>query len=441
MRILIGNDTDVSLVLKRDIRAWTQRILWFAREGDLIILMSPPDKIFLDHVATLTGVDTSRLHFHIVPTKHGCSGMFDSLSLSEETFLKTISKNLNNVSEIIALWPSAQVARFTQKLGLSAYWSGFDFFAQNGGVISNSKANFRAFGAAFGIPIPQGAVCYTPNEAVVATNHFLETADALILKMEHCEGGQGNRVVLRNKSQKKAAIKADHLLQPKPDAVREFWEKQWDWASDNGRFAVIIEEFVPHNRSVYAEFFCSDTDAVLGETGCLIYEKRTLTKEEVPLRDLEDDTKVQLVKHGRTLAQFYRQLGYRGYLSVDAVVTPKRKVIFTEVNARFTSSTHLYEVIAHKIVNVNREPDRTIMQYTSPITWSVPNLKMFLNTVNDLGFAYNTDTRQGVIAAMPVIESETGSQVIFCVVSKDSSERDRMVNALRSKFKRLVKKK
>lgn len=56
MRILIGNHIDPSIRERHDMRAWTQRLLWFARPGDLLILCCEPDAEFVDYALTHTGV-------------------------------------------------------------------------------------------------------------------------------------------------------------------------------------------------------------------------------------------------------------------------------------------------------------------------------------------------------------------------------------------------
>ncbi|MGW6027734.1 preATP grasp domain-containing protein [Streptomyces sp. NPDC055099] len=46
MRFLIGNHIDPSIRARGDMRAWTQRLFWFARPGDLLVLCCAPDAEF-----------------------------------------------------------------------------------------------------------------------------------------------------------------------------------------------------------------------------------------------------------------------------------------------------------------------------------------------------------------------------------------------------------
>lgn len=438
MRILIGNDEDDSIVVNRDVRAWTHRILWFAQDGDLIILPCEPNRTFLGHVASLTGLDVSSLKFHVVPNDRPYLQIFDNLGLCEKTFLEAINRDLANVSEVVALWPSPQVSRFAERLGLSEHWSGAEFFAQHGAEVSNSKANFRAFAAGCGIPIPRGAVCHSIDEAVAASSYVLESAEALMVKMVHRGGGAGNQLIARDSTLAwdHAGARSMHSLQPSENALLDYWEAHWDWATAGGRFAVVVEEFVPEARSVYAEYFCNDSSTELGEMGELIYEGGALTKELVPLRNLPSDSIHQLAEHGQAIADYYRMLGYRGHVSADAVVAPDGIVAFVEVNARFTGSTHLYEVVAHKLIGTDRLPERTIMQCISPSTWSVPDIEQFLDVLNDLRLNFSTETGKGVIAVTPEIETVDGGRINYCVVYERADEGDEILTALNSRFGR-----
>ncbi|MFH9826567.1 preATP grasp domain-containing protein [Streptomyces bobili] len=57
MRIIIANHIDPAIRDRHDLRAWTQRALWGARDGDLVVLRAPPDPHFLRYATALTGTD------------------------------------------------------------------------------------------------------------------------------------------------------------------------------------------------------------------------------------------------------------------------------------------------------------------------------------------------------------------------------------------------
>ncbi|WP_097239453.1 hypothetical protein [Streptomyces sp. 1331.2] len=74
MRILIGNSDDDLVFPRTDHRAWAQRILWLAGDGDTVVLPCAPDAAFLGHLAGLTGVDPSSLDIHVPPPAGSATG-------------------------------------------------------------------------------------------------------------------------------------------------------------------------------------------------------------------------------------------------------------------------------------------------------------------------------------------------------------------------------
>ena len=65
-RLLIGNNIRHPLVDDVDdphTAWWAQRLLWFARDGDIIVLACPPEQDFLEYVTILTGTDRNLLRF------------------------------------------------------------------------------------------------------------------------------------------------------------------------------------------------------------------------------------------------------------------------------------------------------------------------------------------------------------------------------------------
>lgn len=433
MRILIGNDVDDSLLLKKDISAWAQRIFWFAEDNDLIVLMRPPDERFVRYVTSLTGVDPASLKVHVVPPGRFDRRLLDPQCLTDEEFLRNVSKDLDGVSRIFALWPSPQVSHFASTLGLLDLWPGADFFSQSGGELVNNNANFRAFAASCGVRTARGEVCRTVDDAVAAMNRLLggETS-ALMVKQAHAGAGAGNQIVTRDEDLETdhAGGRHFHVLGPGPDGVRAYWAERWEWASANGRYAVVIEEFQRRARSVYAEFHCDDSGVRLMEVGTLIFEKRVLTQELLPFRDLTEDVRARLVTSAARLAEFYRTMGYRGHLSADAVVTEDGEVTFTEVNAQVTGSTHLYSVIAHRIVDTSCDPERSVVQCLSPPHWAMADLDEFLNGADEVGCLYDEDSRKGVIAVMPVIPDAGKGALLYCIVFDTEDERQVMFQKL-----------
>lgn len=443
MRILIGNHIDPAIRDRGDLRAWTQRVVWFARDGDLIVLSDVPDARFLAYATSLTGVDPAALRI-LLPAAGAYGGrLLDPESLTGAEFVAAVrdalgESGLDQVEEVFALWPSAHVARFAAALGLDDRFAGAGFFAQGGGELGNNKATFRALAAGAGVPIPAGAVCRSEREAVAATAALLDATGAVMVKQAHNGAGVGNQLLLRDASLASDHVGARHLHQLDGygrEAIEAYWRERWDWASAQDRFPVVVEEFAPEAVSVYSEHHATDDGTRPTEMGTLLYVGRRLSHQVVPLRGVNDSVRVQLRHGGARLAEAYRALGYRGHLSADAIVTTGGRVVFTEVNAQVSGSLHIYQVIAHQIVDTAAAPVRSVVEYHVPPTWAVPDFDAFLAAVDDLGCGYDPATRTGVIVSMPVIPLEVNrAQFVFCIAYATDTDRQTVFDKLDARF-------
>ena len=345
MKILIGNHIDPAIRDRGDLRAWTQRVLWFARDGDAVVLSCDPDRDFLAYATALTGTDPRSLAFFKVPQGAHGEGLIDPQCLASPGFAGQVRgvlgrERLAATLEVFALWPSAGVSAFAGHLGIGDRFPGAGFFAQGGGELCNSKAVFRALAATAGVAVPEGAVCRSPREAAAAMRDLLAIRGGTVVKQAHNGAGAGNQLVVLDSSLAAGHAGARHLHQlgDDRDAVVAYWESRWDWASAQGRFPVVIEELVPHVVSAYSEHYAAGTGTTPTGTGTLHYAERRLARQAVPPRTLDDAVRAQLLDGGARLAGTYRDVGYRGYLSADVVITLDGRPVFTEVNAQVSGS-------------------------------------------------------------------------------------------------------
>lgn len=426
MRILIGNHIDPSIRARGDMRAWTQRLFWFARPGDLLILCCEPDTAFVDYALAHTGVKREELTVLAAPAGAYGETLLDPASLTVPAFVEQVRAALGPdgagaVSEVFALWPSAAVARLADVLGVADRFPGAAFFGQGGGEIGNNKANFRALAAAAGVPILPGRICRSRTEAIEATGALLERSPcgAVVVKQAHNGAGVGNQLLVRDAEMAVDHVGARHLhhLAPGPEGIAAYWAERWPWASGEGRWPVVVEEFAPGADTVYSEHYASDAGTRAAETGRLLYVGRRLSHQVVPLDGVTEPVRTALLDGGTRLAEAYRSMGYRGHLSADALLLLGGAVVFTEVNAQVSGSLHIYQSIAHGIVDIAAAPVRQVVEYHVPPTWAVPGFAAFLAALDELGLTYDPATRTGVIVSMPAIPLEAGApaQFVFCI--------------------------
>jgi hypothetical protein len=445
VRILIGNHIDPSIRERGDMRAWTQRLLWLARPGDLLILGCEPDAAFVDYALAHTGVKQGELTVLVAPAGAHGDRLLDPASLTDAAFVETVRAALGEggteaVTEVFALWPAAAVARLADALGVADRFPGAAFFAQGGGEIGNNKANFRALAAAAEVPILPGRVCRSRAEAIEATGALLQTSGsgAVVVKQAHNGAGVGNQLLVRDADMPVDHVGARHLhhLAPGPDGITAYWADRWSWASGEGRWPVVIEEFAPGADAVYSEHHAADEGTRPTEMGRLLYVGRRLSHQVVPLDGVDEQVRAALLDGGTRLAEAYRALGYRGHLSADALLLPGKRVVFTEVNAQVSGSLHIYQSIAHGIVDVTRSPRRQVVEYHVPPTWAVPDFAAFLAALDDLGLTYDPYTRTGVIVSMPAIPLEPGAlaQFVFCIAYNPAEGYEGVFDRLDARF-------
>ncbi|MET9779028.1 peptide ligase PGM1-related protein [Streptomyces sp. NPDC006367] len=449
MRILVGNHIDPSIRARGDMRAWTQRLLWFARPGDLLVLCCEPDDAFLDYVLAHTGVKRSEMAVLAAPAGAWGDKLLDPAALTDPGFVKAVRGALDAaggpgaVSEVFALWPSASVARFAAALGIEDRFPGAAFFAQGGGEIGNNKANFRALAAAAGVPILPGRVCHSRTEAIAATGELLKSSGggAVVVKQAHNGAGVGNQLLVRDPQLAVDHVGARHLhhLAPGEDGITAYWDQRWSWASEDGRWPVVIETFAAGADAVYSEHYAADTGSEPTEMGRLLYVGRRLSHQVVPLDGVSDPVRAALLDGGTRLAEAYRAFGYRGHLSADALVLPDESVVFTEVNAQVSGSLHIYQQIAHHIVDVAAAPRRQVVEYHVPPTWTVPDFDTFLAALDETGLTYDPATRTGVIVSMPAIPLAPGApvQFVFCIAYDPATGYDDAFARLGERFQTL----
>lgn len=442
MRILIGNHIDPAIRERADMRAWTQRLAWFARPGDVLILCTAPDPAFLAHALALTGVEEKTITVLVAPPGQYEGMLLDPASLTDPGFLDAVRDVLgpagsDAVQEVFALWPSAAVARFAAELGIADRFPGAPYFAQGGGEIGNNKANFRAIAAAAGVPLVPGEVCRSRTEAVAATGRLLCQAPALVVQQAHNGAGVGNQILIPDGAGLATGhVGARHLhhLAPGRHGITAYWDERWDWASNSGRHPVVIAAFMPDADAVYSEHYADDSGTRPTEQGRLHYVGRRLSHQTVPLQGADPLLHARLVDGGTRLAEAYRALGYRGHLSADAITTPDGRIYFTEVNAQVSGSLHIYQVIAHRIVDTAASPARAVVEYHVPPTWHVPDTAAFDHALAKLDCAWDPDTRTGVIVSMPITSGPAGAQFVFCLAYDPATRHSDVFDRLDAHF-------
>ncbi|MDX3228653.1 peptide ligase PGM1-related protein [Streptomyces sp. ME19-01-6] len=413
--VLIGNSTNADLVgsSERDGAGWwAQRLLWFARDTDIVVLPVPPQDEFLDYVTSLTGTRRDRLRVVVPPPGAEGSYRLTRDRLVNPEFHEALRQAVDGreITSVFPLWPDAAVAEMARSLGAETAVPGHRFLSQGGGALVNSKVVFRAVAAGSGVPLPEGTVCGNRQDAEDTIWEMLERGHPVIAKHEYASGGAGNQILspfpgVRALGAPQVTLATDR------SAVDDFLAKHWDPLTDGGRYHLVVERYFPESTAVFAEFLITDRGPELGAHGEMIMAP-VANAQVIPAPGLTAEQLTVLVEEGRRLCLPLHAMGYRGRLSADAVVTPDGAVLFTEYNGRVTGSTHMYRVLGEHVVGQDYPRRRVVMER---VGWQVPSFDAAAERLTAAGIAYDRETRTGVL----LNTAFSGGDVWYCVVAED----------------------
>jgi hypothetical protein len=416
-RVLVGNDFSEDV---RDDRGWTgwwvQRLVWFARDGDVLVLPSAPEEAFLGYVCGLTGTDPATLAVVVPPEVPGSQGALTPERLGDPRCAAAVAEAVGDreVTHLSGLWPDPAVARLARSLGVPHAMPGHGFVAQAGGMLTNSKSFFRAVAGGLGVPVPQGAVCTSREVAEEAVLDLLEGGEPLVVKHDFLSGGHGNEILTSGGPVVPIGARRVVALHGRED-VRGYLAERWDWLTAQGRGRPVVERYVPDSSAFFAEFLLDEDGAHLAGTGELLSAPYAVG-QVMPAHGLEPEVLRALTDGAGRLAGALHAAGYRGVLCPDAIVTPEREVLFTEFNGRVTGSTHIYGVIGEAVVGPGYGKDRMILERVWPDGWSVPSFTAMCERLAAAGVAYDPDERTGVVLTN-AFDGVKG--VMYCVVAED----------------------
>ncbi|RNL73845.1 hypothetical protein [Streptomyces sp. I6] len=271
-RLLIGNDWSEELEEPAGSGWAVQRLLWFARDGDVLVLPVPPEEEFLSYVTSLTGTRRDSLHVAVPPPGRTGTGALTADRLTHPAFIAELRERTacRPVDEVFALWPDAAVAAVADALGCPGALEGHGFLTQSGGLLGSSKAVFRALAAGVGAPLPDGAVCADRRRAQEHVARLLDGGSPVILKQDYGSGSDGNEILSRTGAVDLRGARDVRVL-PDRTAVSAYLAERWDWLTAGGRDRVVVERYHPGSRAYFAEFWISDAGVRLGGHGEMQY--------------------------------------------------------------------------------------------------------------------------------------------------------------------------
>ncbi|CAN3985798.1 peptide ligase PGM1-related protein [Kitasatospora purpeofusca] len=390
-----------------------QRILWWAKDGDVLVVPWVPDPEYLAYVTGLTGVRAASLTFVVPPPGAQGDRMITGDRLADPAFRAELGRVLagRTVTEVLPITPNGAVAGLAAALGLAHAMSGQAFAAQGGNALVNSKAGFRAVAAGVGVPIPPGRVVASPAEVEDAVEQLLGQGHSVIVKVEFQAGGFGNEILARDERVDPAGAERVVVLADRA-AVAVYVAERWTWLTAGRGQRVVVEQYFADSAPLYAEFAIDDAGVVLVGCGEMVMRPMVVGEITPPVTP-DAEVRAELVAQGARLCEALRAIGYRGRVSADAVLTPRGEIRFHETNGRLTGSSHLHDAFFGRLLREEHRGSRFILELAG---LKVPSFAEAVTGIAAAGLAFSPETGTGVLYSCDFTPAD--GSVMYCVVAE-----------------------
>jgi hypothetical protein len=175
---------------------------------------------------------------------------------------------------------------------------------------------------------------------------------------------------------------------------------------------MVVERYFTDSRACFAEFRIDDDGIVFDGIGEMMYAPQYLATVTPP--EFDAQLQAELIEGGRKMCAPLHAMGYRGWLSADAIITPERQVLFTEWNGRVTDT---YQILAEAVVGQDYIKDRVLLDNVWPRGWATPSFEAMRDAIASAGLAYDPATRTGVLIESGYDRTRLGA--MYCIVAPD----------------------
>jgi Pre ATP-grasp domain/PGM1 C-terminal domain len=409
-----------------------QRLLWFARDGAVIVMPRMPDDAVLDYVTTLTGTRRSTLRV-VVPE----SGRFGPDILSRDRLLSRscmdgvgTALDGRTADTIVAMCGDGTVATLARELGITSALPGYGLAAAGGVALVNAKSMFRAVAGGVGAPMAPGWSGGDQAGACHFISEELAAGHCVIVKQDLQSGGKGNVVLSAVPDVRVAGTKLPPVVLPGAVDVAAYLDRRWGWLTDKGRHSIVIERYFADAVPLFAEFFIDDAGIRLTGYGEMLMTP-TYAGVIAPMARLDPAVEEDFIETAKRVCVPFRAMGYRGTASVDALLTAGNRFWLSEINCRMGGSSHLHSVIGAHVIGPSHRAERLIAERDG---WRVPSFREAVHRLESAGLAYDPETRLGVILTCDV--TPANGTVKCCVVAEDMDAVKKYETLLRSVFSR-----
>ncbi|MEU3096479.1 peptide ligase PGM1-related protein [Streptomyces sp. NPDC006967] len=398
-----------------------QRMAWCLEAGDLLVLPMPISEEFLRYILEHLRIDRDTVQVLVPPPGVFGEGVLSADRLFAEPFLSALraAAATQGVDQVLPFHFDSAVSALVRELGLEAEVPGYGLLEQGGGRLLNSKAMFRALAGGAGVPVPEGAVCRSLQETeAFLWENLLSRGEPAILKQDFHVAGFGNEVVSPVAGvDPVGALRT--VVTPDREAVTAYLKDRWPWLTDGGRNLVVVERYFADSLPIAAEFDVTDTDVRCVGHGEMRM-KPVLNGHIWPAPAARNNGFTDFLEAAQRLCVPIQAMGYRGVVSVDAIVVPGGDILLNEYNCRVSGSTH-----AHRIRDrvVGRAAEERVLVELRRCTF--PPFPVLLDALKAEGLHYDPRTQTGVLLTVDD-HSSAGGYGEYCVVAESVTAAERM---------------
>jgi hypothetical protein len=390
--------------------AW--RSVWFAEEGDLIISPVPIQSDLLAHLGRTLKFDSSSISV-IVPESLRTGAILSDLDLESDRLIEEIIFRVHEPSRwiIAPCYFTEGVANLVATLGISQ--RGQIFAAQRGCDLLNRKSHFRQLATGSELPIPKGCIVTSSNELFRAVMSLSRDTGRVIIKLDNGAGGVGNVILTKDKSvQLPGGRETRQIIADGSFDADELWSE----ISTPSCKTAVVECYHPASHTFYLEYNIDDAGSISYINSGTIrlrpsedpLEKALIwTGLELPA-DLSKDQHSAATGYAYRFVKLAREIGYRGPINIDAIVTIDGDLLFNEANARWGGGSVMHTV-ADRLLGTDF-PDHFVILSVRSVRLS--SLQSALDYLSCHNLLFDDQSNEGVI----VLAADESSATVECLV-------------------------
>jgi hypothetical protein len=371
------------------------RQLWMADEGDIIVSPMPIDEEYLRYVCDTQGVDIGTIS--VITGNQRLTDEYLATGFTDLT--AQLEKRLTGSStwELMPCLYTEGIADLAERLGLRID-DALRFAAQRGPELLNRKSHFRQLAIGARLPIADGSIALNATALAKAIERHLPKTGTVIVKRDDGNGGRGNVTLTMTSatpmpgSRETRHVDGDH--QATATAL-------WDQLTDERNHTLVVESYHDATHCFYFEFLIDGQGRPLFLNSGT-FHRRPDTDPAAPALvwvglDLPAELPTLSAVHASSLTtqivNLAAQVGYRGYINVDAILTEEKGIIINEINARWGGGLVL-DAIGRRLIG-ERYADEHVISGVRDIEPMLLNDALKILYEHDLH--YSPESQEGVV--------------------------------------------